>query len=96
MGICKNMKQDRSITDFYADRIFRDAPVYTADMRRPWAEAIAVREGRIVYVGDASGLLPFIGPDTEIVSLPHGLILPASATAISTPLQGVWPFSNAD
>ncbi len=92
MGICKNMKQDRSITDFYADRIFRDAPVYTADMRRPWAEAIAVREGRIVYVGDASGLLPFIGPDTEIVSLPHGLILPAFRDGHIHPLTGSLAF----
>jgi predicted amidohydrolase YtcJ len=91
-GICKTMKQNRSATGLYADRVFRDAPVYTADRRKPWAEAVAVRAGKIVYVGDGPGLRPFIGPDTETVSLPCGLILPAFRDSHIHPLTGSLAF----
>ena len=33
------------------------AKIFTADEAQPWAEALVVREGRIVYVGDDAGAL---------------------------------------
>ena len=37
-----------------------NAAVFTAEVDRPWAEAVAVRDGRILYVGDDAGDLRFI------------------------------------
>jgi predicted amidohydrolase YtcJ len=34
------------------DALIRNARVYTVDAQRPWAEAVAVRDGRIAAVGD--------------------------------------------
>jgi hypothetical protein len=43
---------DDSDADRPADLAFVNAKVFTSNTGKPWAEAVAVREGRIVYVGD--------------------------------------------
>jgi predicted amidohydrolase YtcJ len=59
-----------------ADLVVTDARVYTADSSRSMAEAVAVRDGKIVYVGDAKGAGEFIGPATEVRKLAGRLVLP--------------------
>jgi predicted amidohydrolase YtcJ len=50
--------------------------VYTVDAARSWASAVAVRDGRIVYVGP-DGLPPgLIGPRTETIDLAGRMVLP--------------------
>ena len=39
-----------------ADLALRNGAVYTVDGARTWAEAVAIRGGRIVYVGTDAGL----------------------------------------
>ena len=39
-----------------ADLIFENGSVYTVDAARSKAEAVAVKDGKIVYVGNNSGL----------------------------------------
>jgi len=55
---------------------FVDLRVWTGDASRPWAEAVAVRDGRIVAVGSTADVQPLIGPDTERVSVEGALLLP--------------------
>ena len=59
-----------------ADLVLRDAAVYTVDAARTWAEAIAIDEGRIVYVGTNEGVIPWIGQETDVLSLKGSMILP--------------------
>ncbi len=59
-----------------ADLVLRGGAVYTVDASRSWAEAVAVRAGRIVYVGTDAGLLPWIGPQTRRVDLKGKMLLP--------------------
>lgn len=59
-----------------ADRVLVNAAVYTVDDRRTWAEAVAIDEGRIVYVGDNAGAQAFVGEDTELQDLGGQLVLP--------------------
>ena len=47
----------------FADRIITNAKVYTVNPEQPWAEAVAIKDGRIVYVGDNSGIKKWIGPE---------------------------------
>ena len=58
------------------DLVLRDAAVYTVDAARTWAEAIAIDEGRIVYVGTNEGVIPWIGQETKVLSLQGRMILP--------------------
>jgi hypothetical protein len=59
-----------------ADRIFVNGSVYTVDESRSWAEAVAIRDGAIIYVGDEAGVDVYNGPDTEVVDMNDGLLLP--------------------
>jgi len=52
------------------------ARVFTADPEAPWAEAIAIRDGRITYVGDADGAASAAGPNPERIDAAGGLIVP--------------------
>jgi predicted amidohydrolase YtcJ len=71
-----------------AEMVFRNAAVYTADPRRPWAEALAVGEGRIIRIGDHGDVKELLGPDTEVFELPGKLILPGFRDAHVHPLTG--------
>jgi predicted amidohydrolase YtcJ len=51
------------------DLLIRGGPIHTGVDSRPLAEAVAVRAGRIVYVGDAEGSQTEIGPATRIIEL---------------------------
>ena len=60
----------------YADLLFTNGRVYTADARTPWAEAVAVRGERILAVGTAADLAELRGPRTEVIDLAGRLLLP--------------------
>ncbi|MBI4492765.1 MAG: amidohydrolase family protein [Chloroflexi bacterium] len=60
-----------------ADLLLANARVLTLDPRRPQAEAVVVRAGRISAVGTLAELRPLIGPATEVVDAEGGLAVPA-------------------
>lgn len=59
-----------------ADLVLQHGRIYTVDAARSWASAVAVKAGRIVYVGDDSGVQSWIGPKTETRDLQGKLVLP--------------------
>lgn len=59
--------------------------IYTSDEARPWAEAMAVRDGKFVYVGDAAGAEDYIGDNTEVIRREKGMITPGLIDAHTHP-----------
>lgn len=59
-----------------ADLVLTRGRFYTVDAGRPWAEAVAIRDGRFVYVGDDAGAEAFVGPKTERRELGGRVVLP--------------------
>ncbi len=59
-----------------ADLVLQDARVYTANATHGMAQSIAVRDGRVVYVGANAGAIKFIGPATKVERLRGRLVLP--------------------
>jgi len=57
-----------------ADRVYLNGVIFTADARKSLASALAIRDGRILYVGSDSALASYIGPATVKVDL-HGRFL---------------------
>ena len=49
-----------------ADRIFKNAIIFTSDKDRPQATALAVKDGKFVYVGDEAGLAEYEGEVTDL------------------------------
>jgi predicted amidohydrolase YtcJ len=50
-----------------ADLVLHNAHIYTVDAARPHAEAVAIRDGRFVFVGDDAGALALRGADTRVI-----------------------------
>jgi predicted amidohydrolase YtcJ len=59
-----------------ADRVFVNGAVYTVDAKRSWAEAVAVKDGEIIYVGDDEGTRAYVSAETEIIDLVGQMLLP--------------------
>ncbi len=59
-----------------ADRVFINAAIYSVDAERNWYEAVAVTDGRVVYVGDDAGAQAYVGEGTELVDLAGQMMLP--------------------
>ena len=49
-----------------ADRIIKNAVIFTSDKDNPQATALAVKDGKFIYVGDEAGLSAFEGPVTDL------------------------------
>ena len=64
-----------------ADLVVTNARIYTADDSRPMAEAMAVRGGRILFVGSRRGALIFRGNQTRMVDAAGATIIPGIADA---------------
>lgn len=58
-----------------ADLVITGADVYTVDAARSWTDAVAVRAGRIVALGEEA-VRELTGPRTERLHLPGQLVLP--------------------
>ena len=60
-----------------ADMVLTNGRVYTVDESRSWAEAVAITDGRISYVGTASGAEAMVGSNTTRIDLGGRMLLPA-------------------
>jgi predicted amidohydrolase YtcJ len=62
--------------------------VYTVDAARRWAEAVAIRGGRIIAVGADADVRPLIGPGTDVLELGGRMVLPGFQDAHVHPPAG--------
>jgi predicted amidohydrolase YtcJ len=70
-----------------ADRVYRNGVIFMADAGNRTAEALAIREGRIVYVGSNQGLARFIGTATVSVDLKGRFLMPGLVDGHMHPLE---------
>jgi predicted amidohydrolase YtcJ len=59
-----------------ADAVFTNGNIYTVNERQPHAEAIAVRAGRIVFVGSNKDAARFTGKTTRVIDLKGNTVVP--------------------
>jgi hypothetical protein len=72
----------------FADLVLRHAAVWTANSARPWADAVAIREGHLVYVGEDGGVDRYIGTATRVLDLAGRTVLPGFQDSHAHPLSG--------
>jgi predicted amidohydrolase YtcJ len=70
-----------------ADRVYRNGVIFTADPKNGTAEALAIRDGRILYVGGNQGVAPFVGPATVSVDLKRRFLMPGLIDGHMHPLE---------
>ena len=52
------------------------APVYTMNDQQPWADAVAIKSNKIIYVGDQITARSLYNNSTHIIEKPDGMVLP--------------------
>jgi predicted amidohydrolase YtcJ len=78
----------QAVSQAAADMAYRHGRVYTVDAHDSVQQALAIRAGRIVYVGSDAGLAAFVGPKTTVVDLHGRMLMPGLVDGHSHPLQG--------
>ncbi|TFG78370.1 MAG: amidohydrolase, partial [Chrysiogenales bacterium] len=59
-----------------ADLVLYNGKIFTVDANQPWAQAVAIREGKFVAVGSDAEIKKLAGKNTEMVDLKGRLALP--------------------
>ena len=63
-----------------ADLVIENVEVFTVDKVNEKAEAIAVKNGKFVYVGDREGVQAYKGPKTKVMHLDNQLLFKSRET----------------
>jgi len=71
-----------------ADLVLYNAKVYTVESSKPWAQAVAVKNGKIVYVGDNSKIKNWLGKETVQQDMQGKLLLPGFIDSHAHPVMG--------
>ncbi|MEH6516849.1 MAG: amidohydrolase [Halioglobus sp.] len=71
-----------------ADLIIHNGKIYTMEAELPWVSAVAVRDGKYVYLGDEAGLAPFRSAETRDIDLAGKMAMPGINDMHSHPWQG--------
>ena len=59
-----------------ADWVLTGGKFFTADDQQPWAEAVAIKDGRFLYVGNEAGVAKFVAESTRRSQLAGRLVIP--------------------
>lgn len=70
-----------------ADLILYNAKIYTVNDQQIWAEAIAIKDGQIVFIGTDQAVASFIGGHTKMEDLKGKMVLPGIHDVHIHPLE---------
>lgn len=59
-----------------ADFIIRNAKIFTGWDAKPWAQALAAKDGRVAVVGSDQDVASWTGPETRVVDAAGRLVIP--------------------
>ena len=79
-----------------ADLVLTGGRIWTADAAAPWADSVAIRDGRITFVGDAAGAIALKGPGTRVAGLGGRLVLPGFNDAHIHLMSGALSLERVD
>lgn len=71
-----------------ADSIFFNGKIYTVNNEQPWAEAVAIKDGEIVAVGDLTDIQKWQGKTTKQHNLQGNMLLPGFIDSHAHPVMG--------
>jgi predicted amidohydrolase YtcJ len=59
-----------------ADSAYINGKIYTVDATKPWAEAVAIKDGKFIAVGSNEAIAAVTGEGTKVVDLDGGFAMP--------------------
>jgi predicted amidohydrolase YtcJ len=79
-----------------SERIFFDAKIFTGDPQNPYASAVAIRDDKIVAVGNLPEVAKSVSPNAERVALQGKSLFPGFIDSHSHSLMGGMALISAD
>ena len=75
-------------TSTSADAVYHTGKIYTVNPENPWAQAVAITDGKITFVGSDDNARALIGPNTTTYDLRGKMMLPGFQDAHVHPIYG--------
>jgi predicted amidohydrolase YtcJ len=79
-----------------ADLVITGAAVHTMDAARSTAQGLAIKDGKIAFVGTNAGVAEWIGPKTKVLRLKGEMVLPAFQDAHIHAISGGMSLGQCD
>ena len=70
-----------------ADVVFKNGAIYTVDKNNSWADAIAITNGKISFVGTNDAVENYISDETQVIDLNGKMVLPGFHDSHMHPLD---------
>ena len=77
-----------------AEMVLINAKIYTANPKEPWAQAMAVRAGKIIAVGSDQSIAAHQGPSTKVIDARQHMVLPGFVDAHVHMMAGAAQMGN--
>lgn len=84
---CGGVSESPNQASTGADLVVNNATIYTVNNAAPLAQSMAIKNGKIIYVGDNESVNEFIGDNTEVKDLAGKLVLPGLHDVHIHPLE---------
>jgi hypothetical protein len=72
-----------------ADTVYINGRIYTVNENQPWAEAVAIKDGKFIKVGTNDDLKSFTDENTKFVDLKGQFVMPGIVDMHAHPFTGV-------
>ena len=72
-----------------ADTIYTNGKIYTVNEAQPWADAVAIKDGKFLVVGSNSEVDAMKGDATKVVDLKGQFVMPGIVDMHAHPFTGV-------
>ena len=77
----KIVVNSNNVAELTADKVYLNGKIITVNDAQPKAQAVAIKDGSIIYVGDLRGVKPLIGDTTEKIDLLNRTLVPGFVDA---------------
>ncbi len=71
-----------------ADSVYLNGKIYTVNDRQAWAEAVAIKDGKFIYVGDSKSATKYLESGAKPVDLNGKMVMPGIHDAHSHMIWG--------
>jgi predicted amidohydrolase YtcJ len=90
LAACGGRQHPASPTKPTADAAFLNGRIYTVDETQPWAESVAVKDGRFIAVGTDEEVGLVVGNTTQVVDLEGRFVMPGVLDLHTHPFITPW------
>lgn len=81
LSACSNGEPPTEAAESAADTVFTNGRIYTVNEAAPWAEAVAIKDGKLIVVGSNTEVEAVAGSGTEVIDLGGKFVMPGLVDA---------------